>query len=209
MQPRTGRHCALVWIVATGLVGGASAETLDCPGGTEQRGRAKQKIWCQLPDGAQHGPSLRYYPDGGRQAEANFSKGELAGSYREWHPNGQVAVEVRYKDGEKDGVERTFYADGTLRSEARFDKGRIQGEYKEYYENGKLSSVRHYVDGKLHGDAASWYDDGQKRSVGRFRGGEYDGAWVGWYDDGSIEKEAVFEEGLEKSRETYRRGEKK
>lgn len=191
------------------LFAGAAAAQIDCPSGTELRGRPKHKLWCELPGGAQHGPSLRYFPDGTRQAEANFDKDLLDGGYREWHPNDQVAVEVRYSAGEKDGVERTFYDDGTLRSEARYSKGQIDGEYKEFHADGKPSSVRHFDAGVLHGEAASWYESGQKRAVGRFERGDYDGVWIGWYDDGSVEKEAVFEKGVEKSRKTYERGEKR
>ena len=187
----------------------AAAAEIDCPSGTELRGRPQHKEWCETPDGVQHGPSIRYYQDGTRQAEAHFDHGTLGGSYREWHPNDQVVVEVRYKDGEKDGIERTFYADGTLRTEARYRNGKFEGEYKEFFENGKPMSVRRYTDGKLEGEAAAWYSGGQKRSVGRFSDGQYDGAWIGWYDDGSIEKEAVFEKGVEESRTTYARGEKR
>lgn len=204
------------WLLAIVLLasapGAAGAEDFSCPDGTEKRGAAPPeggKLWCQLPDGTQEGPSLSFYDDGTRRAEAHFEAGELDGSYREWHRNGQVALEVRYNGGKKDGVERQFYPDGAKLSERRFEMGVPSGTYHEWHADGTEALRSEYRDGALDGPASTWYANGQKRSEGRFVKGQMDGRWVGWYEDGSVEKEAEFEEGRELSRKAYAPGEKR
>lgn len=202
----------LLWLLLLGLAAvPASGADVECPPGTERKGAPPpdgRKVWCQLPDGTQQGPSLSYYEDGTRLAEANFEAGELHGAYREWFSNGQTSLEVRYAHGKKDGVERRFYEDGKKMSEGRYEEGLREGPYHEWHPNEQEALASAYVDGVVHGEAKTWYESGQMRSEGSFEMGDYVGSWVGWYEDGSVEKEAVFDGGDEVSRKGYAPGEK-
>ena len=59
------------------------------------------------------------------------------------------------------------------------------------------------ANGPRHGPAVTYYDNGQKRTEGEFRNGAYHGRWQGWYSDGKLQKNAVFNEGKEISREEF------
>jgi antitoxin component YwqK of YwqJK toxin-antitoxin module len=207
---RVSIRCLLVLALATGVAfaSAAGAEEIRCPAGTEPRGAAPPqggKLWCALPDGTQHGPSLTWYADGQRLALASFQRGALDGSYREWHPGGQLKEEGEYRDDRRDGVYRTFYANGKQASEEEYRAGLLHGRQLVWYESGAPMAVSEFRHGKRHGLAATWYEGGQKQTEGRFVDGSYHGRWVGWWEDGSVKKVAEFDHGRELSREFHPR----
>lgn len=184
----------------------AAALGIECPSGTRQKGKIPPhgtKVWCALPDGTQHGPSLFFHDGGEKRAEAHFENGELDGLYREWYPNGKVAQEVRYDGGKKAGMQKTFYEDGAKWSEETWVDGLLQGKSMAWYPSGKPRADANYEDGKRDGEATSWWENGQVQAKGTFVDGKYDGKWVEWREDGRKRQEAVFDRGDEKSRETF------
>jgi antitoxin component YwqK of YwqJK toxin-antitoxin module len=179
---------------------------LECPKGAEVKGKRPPeglKEWCSLPDGTQHGPSVRYYEDGKLMVRAFFDKGKLEGEYRAWHPNGQVAEAGTYVHDQRQGVFQTWDPGGNRLTEDPYKDGQIQGTSRIWFPSGQLMLEVEYAKGKRNGPAVIYYENGQKRSEGEFRNDEYHGHWRGWYADGSLEKEAEFDRGRELSRKTY------
>ncbi len=185
----------------------AGADGIDCPRGTEHKGApppADMKEWCQrTKDRAQHGPSVFYYPNGARKAEAHFEDGKLDGPYKEWHENGKLAVEGSYHKDHKDGTFTSYYEDGTRGQLEHYKDGVLDGVVQSWWRNGKLQLDAAFEDGKRDGLAVTYYENGQKKTEGHFKDGRHDGRWTGWYEDGSPEKVAVFENGVEVSRQEF------
>jgi antitoxin component YwqK of YwqJK toxin-antitoxin module len=195
--------------LALAFASGAASDELDCPRGTDPRGAAPPeglKQWCEREDGTQHGPSVFFYPEGGRRAEAQFRDGALDGRYREWHPNGQLALEGSYDRDLRDGGFTLYDEAGHKRSYEEYRRGVQHGKAQVWWPNGRLMLDAAYVDGKRHGPAVTYFENGRKQTEGVFEHGEFDGKWTGWYEDGSLQKIAVFEEGREISREFFPRG---
>ena len=184
-------------------------EEMRCPKDTEVKGKRPPqglKEWCSLPDGTQHGPSVRYYESGKPMARAFFDEGELDGEYQAWHPNGQLAEAGTYSHDQRRGVFRTWDPNGNQLTEDAYDDGRIHGSSRIWYPSGQLMLELTYSKGARNGPAVTYYDNGQKRTEGEFRNDEFHGRWQGWYADGSLEKVAEFDEGRELSRKTFPRG---
>jgi len=181
-------------------------DEMKCPKDTEVKGKRPPqglKEWCSLPDGTQHGPSVRYYESGKLMVRAFFDEGELDGEYQAWHPNGQPAEAGTYSDDQRRGIFRTWDADGNQLTEEPYDDGRIHGESRIWFPNGQLMLEVSYSKGARNGPALTYYENGQKRTEGEFRNDAYHGQWRGWYADGSPEKVAEFDEGTELSRKTF------
>jgi antitoxin component YwqK of YwqJK toxin-antitoxin module len=182
---------------------------LDCPRGTKAKGGSPpraRKQWCALPDGTQHGPSIRYYGSGKVMVRAEFAKGEMSGPYRAWHKNGQLAESGVYVRDKRDGPFRTFDGDGTVLTEESYKRGKVHGRSRIWFLNGQLMVDAVFANGTRNGPAVTYYDNGNKRTEGGFRSNRHHGEWRGWYEDGSLAKVAEFEDGRELSREEFPRG---
>lgn len=84
-------------------------EYLSCPLGTTPWGREPvnaNRWWCELPDGAYHGPYTEHYPpdrDGGPRGWAGdqikvlgwYSNGQRSGQWTYWSPDGSVVRQER------------------------------------------------------------------------------------------------------------------
>lgn len=204
-----GRLVPLLALLLAGVAVAADPGELDCPRGTEAQGGrppVARKQWCALPDGTQHGPSIRYYGNGEVMVRAQFEKGEMTGDYRAWHKNGQVAEAGQYEDDEREGTFRTYAGDGTVLTEETYKNGKVHGKSRVWFPNGQLMVDASFVNGVRDGPAVTYYENGNKRTEGSFRNNKHHGKWQGWYEDGTLEKVAEFDEGREISREEFPRG---
>jgi antitoxin component YwqK of YwqJK toxin-antitoxin module len=173
----------------------APAEEFQCPTGALVHGKSPPeglKAWCELPDGAQHGPSLSWYEAGKPKAEAHFEQGKLHGVFRLWHIADQ-----------RHGTFSTWGEDGVKLLEQNFSNGKRNGEIKRWHLNGQLQFSEHYVDGEKDGPAVAYFENGQKEAEGMFRKGQFHGTWTGWYPDGRKRKVAEFVDGDRVSSKTF------
>lgn len=93
----------------------------------------------RLVDRRPVGPWRYLRADGTRIAEvAHDARGRLTGVARQWHANGQLAVECRFAAGLPDGPIRTFFADGTPAMEGQFTAGMLTGRQRTWGEDGRL-----------------------------------------------------------------------
>jgi antitoxin component YwqK of YwqJK toxin-antitoxin module/tetratricopeptide (TPR) repeat protein len=125
-----------------------------------------------------HGLSRYFSPGGQTLVEKWYYEGNLvryrttdkAGVLGEWkpftgddqilayHPNGQVAIDYRYKDGFIHGADRMYLPDGTLMSEINYEGGDYQGSFKVFYTNGKPFHQGTYHLDEMNGPE-SYYDE--------------------------------------------------
>mgnify|MGYP001391286350 CR=1 FL=1 len=115
--------------------------------------------------------------------------GELAanlkvGTWRSWHPNGQLRSEETFAaDGVLGGV-LTWFASGSKESEAQWRGGAaVSGTL--WYESGDLKEKGASQDGLLE----SWYDGGQLKFRGELASGQRTGPWLFFRPDGTPDEE--------------------
>ena len=107
--------------------------------------------------------SKRYSEDGRLMFEFNHAGGRRNksseatfpviknGSYRQYHKNGSVHVQIPYRDGEADGLFSIYYESGLPEAQFEFKEGVAQGKSKVYYDDGPLWADGIYKNGALTG----------------------------------------------------------
>ena len=143
---------------------------------------------------------------GAVMVRADFKKGEMAGEYRAWHKNGQVAESGTYVGDSREGSFKTFDGKGTVLTEESYKQGKVHGRSRVWFPSGQLMVDASFVNGVRDGHAVTFYANGNKRTEGSFRNNKHHGKWQGWYEDGTLKKVAEFDEGKELSREEFPQG---
>jgi len=107
--------------------------------------------------------SKRYSEDGRLMFEFSHASGRRSksseatfpviknGTYRQYHKNGSVDVEIAYRDGEADGLFSKYYESGLMEAQFEFKEGVAQGKSKVYYDDGPLWADGIYKNGALTG----------------------------------------------------------
>jgi hypothetical protein len=113
------------------------------------------KQW--YPDGTLHswtsddGVGRQYYiwwyPNGQREREGAFVKGELDGPWTAWWSNGNLRYAYTLSAGHPVGPARFYHENGRLRSEGRFADGRKVGLWRRWRSDGTLLREVDYADG--------------------------------------------------------------
>jgi hypothetical protein len=94
------------------------------------------------------------------------------GSFKDYFPDGGVAVDGFYENGQRQGEWAGYYPDGSLRLEGQYVDNRREGKWKAYHPSGELMGEGH------------------------FNGGFREGTWVLYYSNGLLKENGVFEHDL-------------
>jgi len=117
--------------------------------------QATEVLTEELPDGRRIEREVR--------ADATGAQ-VLHGRYREWHANGQLACEGKYRDDER------------------------QDEWSFWFENGQLEARGSYEADVIRGRWDYWHPNGQKAGEGYYKDGLRNSKWLHWEPDGSFDK---------------------
>jgi len=155
-----------------------------------------------LPDGVRReydesGKIIRGYifREGFMVAEGIIDeKGLKQGPFIEYHENGRVKAEGRYRDSKPVGPWKYYYLDGILEQEGTFDsRGRQIEEWIWYYQTGSVWRKENYIEGLLEGEYEE-YDISSKLIVkGQYFDGEETGKW--FWEIGDVREDGNYVEG--------------
>ncbi len=150
------------------------------------------------------------------RVQGELDAGKRVGTWRWYHPSGQLEAQIDYVDGVKQGAEQHWYDNGRLESEGHnLDDHRV-GPWAFYYKNGKLEQRCNYDDdGQLHGEQAVFKGNGELIYRGGYlhgaKHGPWQGCWVEWKpyatEEGSFEydqRRGVFEGWYKNGQLAYR-----
>ncbi len=97
----------------------------------------------------QNGYKKYYYLDGGPlKEEGLLVNGLHTGTWKAWHKNGQLWVQLNYIDGKKNGLYQSWYNDGRLEYKINYVDGEKNGLYQSWNKNGRLIEEVNFVDGE-------------------------------------------------------------
>lgn len=65
-------------------------------------------------DGRKAGRHVAFWPGGSPRVEAFYAGDVIEGTYRAWHPNGQLAEVKNYAEGREAGLQQAWTAKGEL-----------------------------------------------------------------------------------------------
>lgn len=162
--------------------------------------------------------SIGYYDNGQKQLLL-----QLNGDCGEWFENGSKKKEYKHIDGEIVGTCKEWHRDGQLMSDKIYDKNSILISENVYFNNGKPKSTFHCdslickkliydsltgqnieqtffqlqeIDGRIQtimtGEQTFFYANGNVKSSGMNQSEEKHGKWIFYYEDGRKKEEGTF-----------------
>jgi antitoxin component YwqK of YwqJK toxin-antitoxin module len=87
-----------------------------------------------------HGTAVKWRTDGSLEAIETYDEGIATGRSRQWHPNGQLMVEMNVLGGRTEGPCTAWHSNGNLREQGSYKNGLREGLWKHYNEAGELDA---------------------------------------------------------------------
>jgi hypothetical protein len=120
--------CALVVLVDVGLLGCSGKTSPLCPKGMAEvpaRSEPGKSIWCQTADQTR-AQWIEWQPNTTRPRQScGYYKGQPAGSFTAWHPDGKPWVQGQFAGGEKIGKWQQWDLAGNVVAEGDYRDGRL------------------------------------------------------------------------------------
>jgi antitoxin component YwqK of YwqJK toxin-antitoxin module len=116
----------------------------------------------------QNGMRTRWYQNGMKAEEVEFSDGRKTGNYTAWYENGQMKLKCRFHNDILDGEASAWFEDGRKRFLVHFTNGKRHGKWIRYHEkrDAVVASMSFNRD-KLDGDLSAAYEQGNGNGIGR------------------------------------------
>lgn len=112
------------------------------------------------------------YANGKPSREMDLRNGELDGTYREFHTDGQLMEESPFEAGIRNGESREFFANGKPAAVTPWSNDLRHGEERSYWENGQLQDKCNWVYGQRHGERTLYDKAGKPVLVITYRDGD-------------------------------------
>ena len=122
----------------------------------------------------------KIYKDGILTGEGILDdEGREQGSWKEYHPNGQIKSKGEYLNGKKIEDWIFYYANGKIEQKGKYDKkGKAQGTWIWYFENEKVLREENYIDNLQEGSMVEYNDTGGVVTKGEYAEGQKEGEWI-------------------------------
>ncbi len=152
-----------------------------------------KRVESNWKDGRKNGLSTVWYESGQKKTESKWKDGQKNGSFSGWFENGQKNWDSNWKEGVKDGLWCGWYGNGIKERESYWKEGVKEGLWIGWYKNGRKARETYWKKGKFMTSFA-WKPSGEKCPLTDVKDGN--GVVVRYCEDG-----------LERSRLTYKNGE--
>jgi antitoxin component YwqK of YwqJK toxin-antitoxin module len=142
------------------------------------------------------------YKDGKLRIEREIAKYsddhiEAEGTYREYHPNGQLFVEGQFRRGRQNGDWTYHFENGQLNRKVTYNEGKLNGAWDVFRADGTLSTKRGFKDGQRDGAWVTYDKTGkQPLTEEHYVSGKEDGTWKVWYPTGQLKLQFGFKQGV-------------
>ncbi len=127
--------------------------------------------------------------EGGISEEGEYEDGKINGTYKVYHPNGQLQMIAQFVDGKRDGTATYYNKYGAEKELIHYKEGEFHGEYTTYHAMGKgfTEYTANYVDNEIDGEFVEYYTDGIVRAKLTFKEGKKEGKGEIYYHDGQLD----------------------
>ena len=105
----------------------------------------------------------KYFADGTKMSEENYSNGKRNGICPRWHYTGEKLHEESYTNGKRNGMFKEWHANGQLASEVMYEDDKKIGMYRQWHKNGYRHIQVMYKDGLMDGIYNQWHTNGNDR----------------------------------------------
>ncbi|MCV6630985.1 MAG: hypothetical protein OIF50_14125 [Flavobacteriaceae bacterium] len=107
----------------------------------------------------------QWFEDGYLETEANYVLDELHGTYQNFHPNGKLRNDRKFRYGKEEGEWLSYYENGALRSKSFVVDDKLHGKRYFYDRSGNLQLIRFYEYGRLIGYSYADADKQEKPMI--------------------------------------------
>lgn len=118
----------MIWAAVVAIVAGADPTPLSCPEGTTQAASPRESR-CLDDQRRDHGPYVRWYPDGQILERGIYESGRRVGEWETFHANGQLAWKAMYLDDWRHGPFVSFHANGAEAERGTYEHGNRVGQW--------------------------------------------------------------------------------
>jgi len=171
------------------------------------------------PQGRKQGTHRDYFESGNIRKEENYLDGQLHGYYREFNPQGELVMAMRYERGkiveeidedlrELLDMKNTFDEQGRIVFSGAYKEGVPVGIHRFYDTTGTVVNAYLYnelgqkvsegiidEEGKRLGQWIDFYPTGEVRARGTYTNNQRTGTWTFYYPSGQVEQRGQFERG--------------
>jgi antitoxin component YwqK of YwqJK toxin-antitoxin module len=175
----------------------ALADDLDflCPSGSALRERGLESA-CETRAGIGEGPFWSRREDGSLRLWGQARNDVTHGTWIKFHPGGEKAIEAEYRKGQLSGSFRQWNRDGALVYAGQHDAdGEMHGTWTRWWPTGEKRVEWEMEHGRTNGPVAAWWESGRKRFRGQRVDGVDHGAWTWWDEHGDVAAECRYERG--------------
>lgn len=138
-------------------------------------GEARCMMQGYYKNGKQHGIWRTYNPQGYLWQEYSYRDGLLDGQMTTWNTDSEAIAEVCfYSRGQLHGTNRTWHSNGQEAMVQEFVKGKLSGAATGWYANGHLRYKVHYAHGLFSGECRFYNanDELERERSGLFESGK-------------------------------------
>lgn len=148
-----------------------------------------------------------YYENGMINQYLEGINGRAFGKYKQWHPNGTLAVEAKVvggifdlsffsqKDWIFDDICKAWDDKGNIISEFKYEKGNLEGKAIYYFSDGKTKKILNYEKNDLEGEAVEFKKNGDLRQKSFYSKGKKEGRSIGYWEKDKIAFSEIYKEG--------------
>lgn len=163
------------------------------------------RVFGKNPEGKSTSKITTYHSNGHIWQYLDVVDGRAHGSYKEWHINGILKIDLNVIEGFADlqeGAQRTWVFDGKnsiwdedghLVAEISYDKGLLHEPSLYYHPNGKLRKIIPYFRDQIEGDVVLYDEEGTLLESIPFKEGMREGKALGYWRDQSLRYEELYE----------------
>jgi antitoxin component YwqK of YwqJK toxin-antitoxin module len=149
-----------------------------------------------------------YHTNGTPNQYLEVVNGRACGSYKEWHPNGNLKIEAIVIEGSGDIVDdakRTWIFDclcqvwnenGILIAEMPYNKGSQEGVARYYYPNCAIQKIVPYQNNRIEGIFETYCSNGVLLQCSNYHRGLLEGQSHRYWDEQKLAAEENYSEGL-------------
>lgn len=148
----------------------------------DEQGNIIEDYWRNKTDFGKQGLYVAFYPEGGKEEEANYVRDTLDGERKIYYPNGQVQIIEHYQMGLFQGVYQAFYESGKLELEGNYVDNVMMGSWKRYYENGQLLEDVQFENNEENGPFIEYHENGKLKTKGAYKDGDHEHGLLEMYD---------------------------
>jgi antitoxin component YwqK of YwqJK toxin-antitoxin module len=149
-----------------------------------------------------------YHPNGIIFQYLEVAKARAFGKYKQWHSNGQLAIEasviggpagmsdIEQKQWIFNGPSKAWDENGNLLLIFNYEKGDLEGISYEYHTNGNIKKIEPYLKNEINGDVTEYNPQNEIMSKVSYKEGKKEGLAEGFWDSKTPYFTETYKKGL-------------